>query len=444
MFELSILGIFAMAILFCVISSLSILYAMIFGFFLFFFYGLWKKYSIWQIVQFSLTGILTIKNILLTFILIGIITAFWRAGGTIPFIVYYALKLCSPTIILLLTFLLCCLISLLTGTAFGTAATMGVICMTIANSTGIPPFYTGGAILAGVYFGDRCSPMSTSALLISELTQTNIFRNIKNMIKTSLVPFFISCTIYLIIGLFSSLEQGVSNIQTVFAEEFNLHPYTLVPAILMIILSLCRFNVKIIMTLSIAASAITAVFLQQVPAVCLLEIAIWGYRPEHTVLASLLSGGGILSMANVFGIVCLSSCYAGIFTGTGFLKNIQNHISKISTRITPFGGILLTSVLTGLVACNQTLTIMLTHQLCQDVEPDTEKFASHLENTAVVIAPLIPWSIASAVPLASVSAPMTCILTACYLYLLPAWDYYTITHPSSSFPSNIPVRRPST
>ena len=52
-----------------------------------------------------------------------------------------------------------------------------------------------------------------------------------------------------------------------------------------------------------------------------------------------------------------------------------------------------------------------------------DAMASHLENTAVVIAPLIPWSIAGAVPLATVGAPTACILTACYLYLLPVWNY---------------------
>ena len=40
----------------------------------------------------------------------------------------------------------------------------------------------------------------------------------------------------------------------------------------------------------------------------------------------------------------------------------------------------------------------------------------------MVIAPLIPWSIAGAVPLASLGAPTAAILAACYLYLIPLWD----------------------
>ena len=59
-----------------------------------------------------------------------------------------------------------------------------------------------------------------------------------------------------------------------------------------------------------------------------------------------------------------------------------------------------------MIACNQTLSIMLTHQLCKEGNPDNKRFAIDLENTAVVLAPLVPWSIAGAVPLAAVGAPI--------------------------------------
>ena len=140
-------------------------------------------------------------------------------------------------------------------------------------------------------------------------------------------------------------------------------------------------------------------------------------------MAALLSGGGIQSMVKVFCIVCLSSCYSGMFRGTGLLEGFHSGLNRLSAKILPFGSILVTSILTVMISCNQALAIMLTHQLCMDTEPDPETMASHLENTVVVIAPLIPWSIAGAVPLATVGAPTACILTACYLYLLPVWNY---------------------
>ena len=117
-----------------------------------------------------------------------------------------------------------------------------------------------------------------------------------------------------------------------------------------------------------------------------------------------------------------------MFNSTGLLEGFRSGLTRLSRRILPFGAILVTSVLTVMVSCNQTLAIMLTQQLCMDAEPDPETMASHLENTAVVIAPLIPWSIAGAVPLATVGAPTACILTACYLYLLPLMNYLVVIH----------------
>ncbi|MFR8452292.1 MAG: hypothetical protein ACLVBK_01610 [Oscillospiraceae bacterium] len=39
----------------------------------------------------------------------------------------------------------------------------------------------------------------------------------------------------------------------------------------------------------------------------------------------------------------------------------------MSRRITPFGAMLCTAVTASMIACNQTLSILLTHQLCTDV-----------------------------------------------------------------------------
>ena len=423
MVEISILSLFAVALVVCIGYDISILIALVFGFFLFFGYGLFQKHSVREMAVMAFSGVKTVKNILITFVLIGIITAIWRVCGTIPYIVYHATSVCSPRIMVLITFLLCCLISALTGTAFGTAATMGVICVTMATSMGVPLLYSGGAVLAGSFFGDRCSPMSTSALLVSTVTGTDLYRNIGNMIKTSVVPFAITCVIYTLLGMGTGGDFDTTQIQVLFADNFVLHPATIIPAAVIILLSCFRVNVKITMSVSILCGMVIAFFIQGVSLGELLHMALWGYKPENPEVAALLSGGGIQSMVKVFCIVCLSSCYSGMFNGTGLLEGFRGSLNRLSTRILPFGSILVTSILTVMVSCNQTLAIMLTQQLCMDTEPDPETMASHLENTAVVIAPLIPWSIAGAVPLATVGAPTACILTACYLYLLPVWNY---------------------
>lgn len=65
------------------------------------------------------------------------------------------------------------------------------------------------------------------------------------------------------------------------------------------------------------------------------------------------------------------------------------------------------------------LAVILTEQLCKKIEPDRQKMAISLEDTAIVIPPLLPWSIAGAVPVATIGAPQTCVVTALFLFLLP-------------------------
>jgi len=437
MAETLVLSTFLLSLLLCVVSGAPVLVALVFGFFLFFGYGLYRRHSFREMLGLAFSGVKTVRNILLTFVLIGMITALWRSCGTIPYIVYHSTKLCAPQAMVLISFLLCCMISLLTGTAFGTAATMGVICVTMANSMGVPVLYTGGAVLAGSFFGDRCSPMSTSALLVSSLTGTELFHNIAAMVKSAWIPFAVSCLFYALIGVLQETSPDSSGIQEIFAHHFTLHPALLLPAAVIVVFSLLRVRVKATMGVSIVCSAVVAVAVQGVGPSELLKTAVFGYQPADSALQGLLSGGGILSMTRVICIVCLSSCYAGMFNGTGLLHGLQAALERLSHRISPSGGFLVTAVLTSMISCNQTLAIMLTHQLCGELEKDPQEMALQLANTVVVIAPLIPWSIAGAVPLSSVGAPSHCILTACYLYLLPLWSLVRNRH---SRRKGMPVR----
>lgn len=143
---------------------------------------------------------MSVRTIFIVFMLIGMLTGVWRASGTIAYIITLASDFIEPSIFILIAFLLNCAVSFLLGTSFGTSATMGVITMSIGMTIGMPPAMVGGAILAGVYFGDRMSPVSTSALLVSVLTEVDLYTNIRNMAKSAVLPFLISCVIYFALG----------------------------------------------------------------------------------------------------------------------------------------------------------------------------------------------------------------------------------------------------
>ena len=415
------LGLFCGGLVACLLLDWSILCALLFGLLLFLLYGRRKGFSWPELMKMALDGVKTVKNILFTFLLIGVLTALWRAAGTIPVIVCYAAQLIRPSVFLLMTFLLNAGVSVLTGTSFGTAATMGVITAAMGSVFGVAPILTGGAVLSGAFFGDRCSPVSTSALLVAELTKTGIFDNIRRMLKTALVPFLLSCAVYGLLGLLTPRGEGALDLTALFSREFSLSLWAVIPALVILVLSLLKVNVKLAMAASILSAVPLCLWLQGQTPLALLRLAILGYAAGDAEVSAMLSGGGVLSMVRVGAIVCLSSSYSVLFQRTGLLDSIRAAIGRLARRTSPFFALLLTSVLAGMVACNQSLTILLAHQLCRELHPDPSDMALDLEDTAVVVAPLVPWSIAGAVPLAAVGAPAAGALLACYLYLLPVW-----------------------
>lgn len=425
MLEIIVILAFTGILMGCIAFDVSIVYALAAGYFIFFFYGLKKGHSAGEMASMSLSGIKAVKNVLVVFLLIGMITALWRAAGTIPVIICYSSRLIRPSAFIFIAFLLNCLVSVLTGTSFGTAATMGVICMSMASAMGVAPLYVGGAVISGIFFGDRCSPVSSSALLVCELTKTDIYGNIKAMVKTALVPFLLTCALYLVLGIFSGGNGAAAGVEEMFSEEFKLHWILILPAALILVLSVFRVNVKKTMAASVLAAAVCCCVFQNLSAGELVRTIVFGYQAKGEVLAPMMNGGGILSMVRVMVVVGLSSSYAGIFERTGLLTSMKRYIAAIGQKITSFGGILFVSAVTSMIACNQTLATMLTYQLCRDLEPDSERMAIHLENSVIVMAPLVPWSIAGAVPVAAIGAPAASLALAAYLYLVPAWNFLT-------------------
>lgn len=419
--EWLVLGLFCSGLLLCLLLDWSILYALLAGLLLFLLYGRRKGFGWKALLGMALAGVKAVKNILITFLLIGVLTALWRAAGTIPVIVSYAARLIRPGVFLLMAFLLNAGVSVLTGTSFGTAATMGVICATMGDVFGVPVVLTGGAVLAGAFFGDRCSPVSTSALLVSELTKTSVFDNIQRMVKTALIPFLASCAVYAPLGLLTPHGAGAMDLSALFSREFTLSLWAVIPAAVILALSLLRVNVKLAMAASILSAVPLCLWLQGHAPLSLLRTALAGFAAGDAQVAAMLDGGGVVSMLRVGAIVCISSSYSVLFQKTGLLDRVKGAIGHLSRRTDPFCATLVTSALAGMVACNQSLTILLAHQLCRELRSDPSDTALDLEDTAVVVAPLIPWSIAGAVPLGAVGAPGVSVLLACYLYLLPLW-----------------------
>ena len=242
------------------------------------------------------------------------------------------------------------------------------------------------------------------------------------MFRTAFIPAIISCVIYFILGFFAGGGGDAPDLKAMFAKEFSLHWLSVVPAVVILAFSLLKIKTRYAMLASLASAMIVSLTVQNVEITEFFKIIITGFEAKNAELSHMMNGGGLVSMLNATAIVCISSAYSGIFAATGLLNSLKSMIEKLSRRVTPFGATLITSALTSLISCNQTLAIILAHQLCEGTEKDKETEAINLENTAVVVSPLVPWSIAGSVPLTSAGAPVASMLAAVFLYILPLWS----------------------
>ncbi|MEW9121786.1 MAG: Na+/H+ antiporter NhaC family protein [Thermotaleaceae bacterium] len=365
--------------------------------------------------------------VLRIFILIGMITASWMVSGTVPGIVYYGIKLMNPNYFILYAFLISAGVSFLLGTSFGTISTVGVALMVMAKSGGISINMVAGALMAGAYFGDRCSPMSSSANLIANLTDTNLYVNIRNMFKSGAIPFILSTLFYWVISIKKPLDFLGNSMTEEIGNSFIVNWMVLWPAIIILILSAFRVDVKISMLFSILTASVAAIGIQGYSWVDILRYLFFGFTlPMEDSLQGVLRGGGILSMWKPALVVFVSCGLAGVLEDSGMLGSAEKLFSRGSSRWKLFGYTTLTSIGTGALGCSQTMAVVLTHQLMrksyQQRKMEKYQLALDIENTGIVISALIPWNIAAMVPTTTLGVSSTGFIPySIYLYLVPLW-----------------------
>lgn len=175
------------------------------------------------------------------------------------------------------------------------------------------------------------------------------------------------------------------------------------------------------MLISIIVAIVICVIHQNIGLIQILKIIVCGYHVQDPRLAALVNGGGLVSMIDIGIIVAISSAYFGIFSMTNLLSNLKKWIVRLAQCSNVPFVMVVVSILTCAISCNQTLATMLTCEMTKSLVKEKENLALHLELSVIVIAGLIPWSIACAFPLSVVEAPIGSLRYAVYLYLVPLW-----------------------
>ena len=368
-------------------------------------------------------GMWSSRMVVVIMLLIGCLTSLWRQSGTIAYFTYYGVRLIPPQAFILAAFVLSALMSYALGTSFGVAATIGVILMTIARASGVSTVIAGGAILSGVYFGDRGSPAASSASLVANETGTDASQNFKRMMPSALLPLGLCVLIYAALSLWNRPGAVDSALLTRFEGEFALSLWCLLPTCLLLALAFAGMKIKYVMAIDILASLVLTLVLQKTTLMDALRMMLLGYAPADPELSAILSGGGVASMLQIVCILLLSSGCSGIFEGTQMLSSVEGALRRLCGRIGRFPTMVLTSIAAACVFCNQTIGIIMCRQCMGGNYPDTEQGRIELmldiENSVVTLSGLVPWCIACSVPMGMLGLDVRSLPFACFLYLIP-------------------------
>ncbi|NJN21195.1 MAG: Na+/H+ antiporter NhaC family protein [Leptolyngbya sp. RL_3_1] len=367
-------------------------------------------------------------GVLSILLLIGLVVASWLMAGTVPALVYYGLQLIHPRWFLVSAFLLTGLVSVLLGTAFGSAGTIGLALMIMARGAGVDEHWAAGAIISGAYVGDRCSPMSSSAHLVATLTSTDIYQNLRQMVITGWGALLLSVGIYTLASLRHPLSVVDNPLIDQIPTAFSVHPVTLLPAAVLVALTLLRVPVWLTLGLSLGSAIALAWMIQAQPPLRVLQTLILGlHLPSDHPLSDIFQGGGLLAMGRVCAIVAVSTALAGLLSGMGTFRPLSQGLSRWSGQRGLFGSMVVTGALTSAFGCTQTIAILLTQQIALPLYHRTqvrpEQLAVDIENSAVVLAPLVPWNIAGLVPATVLLTDAGWIPYGVYLYLLPLLNW---------------------
>lgn len=333
---------------------------------------------------------------------IGVMIGTWLQSGTIATIIVGGLKMINPTWLLPLTLVFCAVLSLVTGTSYGSVGSAGVAMMAIGNAMGINPGMVAGAVICGAMFGDKLSPLSDTTNLAPAVAGAKLGKHVRSMLWTTLPTFMISLVLFTILGFQqtsgSYTAADLGSYISALDGEFRLGFVTLLPAILIIVLLLLKVNAVVALGLSSVAAGLVSWLYQGRDLRSIIVVAYSGYSTgiEEGILRTILNRGGMGSMLQYVAIISFAVGMGGMLDKLGVLDNILHALVKhIKSDGTLILATLLVGYVTSLISCSQPMAHVLTGRLMAPLFKERgiapEILSRSLEDSGTLAGPMIPW-----------------------------------------------------
>jgi len=340
-------------------------------------------------------------------------------AGIIPAFIHYGLLILQPGIFLFAACIVCAVLSLATGSSWGTVGTVGIALVGIGTALDLEQGWIAGAIISGAYFGDKLSPLSDTTNLAPAVAGTDLITHIKYMTITTVPSIAIALIVFLIVGFGGGATTTVNaDIAAGFGEAvgsiFNIHPGLFVAPISVLVLIAKKMPAVPALFIGVLLGALTAVIFQP-EAVQMLageELSFGAaayvasmkamavetsYTTNHVLADKLLSAGGMKGMMNTIWLIICAMTFGAVLQAAGMLKRITGAlIAGVNNVFGLVARTVGTCIAFNVLASDQYIAIVVPGKMFneafekQGLAP--ENLSRTLEDAGTVTSVLIPWN----------------------------------------------------
>lgn len=396
----------------------------------------------WKQQQVSVVS--TISNAMpsiLILMLVGALASIWLLCGTVPMLVYYGVKILNPTIFLLACCIACALTSLVSGSSWSTAATIGVAMVGVGRALEIPDGLIGGAIISGAYFGDKVSPLSDTTNLAAAVTETPLFTHIRYLFLTTGPSIVITLILFTVIGFnidTTSTEVDVQNVLGAIEQRFNISLWLLLPPVITLGLIVRKVDAIPALFAGVLAGIVCALIFQRELVADLMQGAdkyalysiimntLYGgvdISTTNTMLNDLFSASGMRGMLETVWLILAAMSFGGVMEACGMLQRIMDSVkSLVSGFFSLVACTAGTCLVTNLSTSDQYIAVAIPGRmyagLYKEMGYKSENLSRTLEDTGTVTSVLIPWNTCGAYHAAVLGIGTFTYLPFCFFNLL--------------------------
>ena len=340
---------------------------------------------------------------LLILIFVGMLVGAWMISGTVPMMIYWGLKLISPRFFLVTGCVLCAIMSIMTGTSWGTISTVGVALMGVAAGLGVPAPMAAGAVIVGALFGDKLSPISDTTVLAPTVSGVNVIDHIKYESMTTVPSFLISLIFFLVLGLRfghgSIQSEDYTLILTTLEQNFHFNPLLLVPPVVVLFLIFRQKPILPVFAVGIVLGGVLAMIFQGVSLGDVAAALNKGFTAstQVAIVDTMICRGGISSMLSSVAVIIAAALFGAPLKTSGVIQLLVDVIQKFARGQKSL--LFLSYLFHGLLICTiggyyTTFSIAgpILQPLFEKKGLDKRNLSRMLEDSGTTFSPLVPWS----------------------------------------------------